>query len=557
MNKSHRLAACSLLAVSLTGCAIPNSYEREARVDDSQQQAVELMEFQRHQAEASQRSFVRIRDKQWVDTTAIIQTRRRLPDSVNCRVSYIPYATSGVYELTQTVQKSCGISVRLTEDAVSYLIGDSEQEEGAAASGGGGYQGGMMTGSEADAILVQALTGGEEKLGERRINNLSWEDEPLENVLSGVASSLGLSWEYKAEKGEVQLYHTQTETFAIQGIPSTTAMSSSVNSGASSDMGATGEGVTSAAEGSAESSQETTVTLEHNFAEDLKATVESILSENGRYNYSASTGKLTVTDTPPVLSRVARYVDQENKSLTQQILINMKILSVTLDDTDSLSIDWDLVYSGMGSDIAGGLEGAVSSVVENAGSGSIQIIDAESRFQNSQLMFNALSEQGRVSTLTSPSLTTTNMQPVPVQVARQIGYIAEREVVVSEGGQTTTSQRQATVTEGLNMTMLPYVINKDELLLQYSLSLTDLRDLRSAGSEDNAIEIPEIGTRMFSQRVKLKDGETLVLSGFDQETNRTDRSGIGHAENLITGGSVSSGTQREVIVILITPIFMG
>lgn len=550
MRTLRSIALLSAIAVFSSGCAIQKASEREGRVLHDREMGVDLRAQQRQAAEQSARPFVRVRDRQWVDTSAIVASRKKLPPSVSCNVSYAPYSASGVYELTQAVQESCGVSIRLTSDAVEYLW--SENERGGR-DDGQSYQGGGATGEDADAILLQALGGGGERLGQRTIGDLRWNNAPLENLLGGLSSHLGLSWRYVEDEGEVVLFHTTTEDFQLNSIPTRTTLSSSVSSGTNTQQG-TGSGE-DVASGSSQSAQNTEVELQHDFSEDVRATITSMLSQYGRFNYSPSTGRLSVTDTPDVVNQVARYIERENESLGRQLLIDVKVLSVTLDDSDSLGIDWDLVYSA--STWQGGLQGAVSELPTGAGSGSIRIIDGESRFFDSQLFINALSEQGRVSTITSPSVTTTNMQPVPVQVARQVSYLARTQVTNLEGGQSSEELIPGTITTGFNMTMFPYMTSPREMLLQYTVDLSELRDLRTVTSGQNTIEIPEVDTRIFSQRVKLRDGETLVLSGFEQESNRSNRRGMGHARNLLTGGGVSSSTMREVIVILITPTFMG
>ena len=552
LNILRGVVLLSATAVFSTGCAIQKAEERESRVMDDRAMGVDLRAQQRQSAEESARPFVRIRDRQWVDTNAIIASRKKLPSSVNCSVSYAPYSASGVYELTQVVQESCGVSIRLTSDAVEYLWAENER-------GGSGeaqsYQGGGSMGEDADAILLQALGGGGgERLGER-VGDLRWDNAPLESLLGGLTSHLGLSWRYEQNDGEIVLFHTQTEDFQLSSIPTRTTLSSSVSSGTNTEQGSQGSSSGEEAAGSTDSSQSTEVELNHDFSEDIRATIGSMLSQYGKFNYSPSTGRLSITDTPDVVNQVASYIERENESLTRQLLIDVKVLSVTLDDTDSLGIDWDLVYNA--SAFQGGLQSAVTGLPAAAGSGSIRIIDADSRFFDSQLFISALSEQGRVSTITSPSVTTTNMQPVPVQVARQVSYLARTQVTNLEGGQSSEELIPGTITTGFNMTMFPFMTGPSEMLLQYTVDLSELRDLRTVTSGNNTIEIPEVDTRIFSQRVKLRNGETLVLSGFEQESNRSNRSGTGHARNLLGGGEVSSSNMREVIVILITPTFMG
>ncbi|EKB9389720.1 TPA: hypothetical protein L4G80_006436, partial [Pseudomonas aeruginosa] len=55
----------------------------------------------------------------------------------------------------------------------------------------------------------------------------------------------------------------------------------------------------------------------------------------------------------------------------------------------------------------------------------------------------------------------------------------------------------------------------------------------------------------------LRSGETLVLSGFDQTTEDTNKVGTGDAGFFGLGGGLTRNTKREVIVVLITPVVLG
>jgi type II secretory pathway component GspD/PulD (secretin) len=96
--------------------------------------------------------------------------------------------------------------------------------------------------------------------------------------------------------------------------------------------------------------------------------------------------------------------------------------------------------------------------------------------------------------------------------------------------------------------------------LQYNISASEL-----VGSNDgfnqvtidgNQIQLPNLSTRAFTQQVMIPSGSTLVLSGFEETTSRVDKEGTGHADNWLTGGRSSASTQREIMVIMITPVIL-
>jgi type II secretory pathway component GspD/PulD (secretin) len=51
----------------------------------------------------------------------------------------------------------------------------------------------------------------------------------------------------------------------------------------------------------------------------------------------------------------------------------------------------------------------------------------------------------------------------------------------------------------------------------------------------------------------IPNGNTLVLSGFEQTKSNVSKSGVGSADNWLTGGSNTGSMERETMVIMITP----
>jgi type IVB pilus formation R64 PilN family outer membrane protein len=175
-------------------------------------------------------------------------------------------------------------------------------------------------------------------------------------------------------------------------------------------------------------------------------------------------------------------------------------------------------------------------------------------------MVDALASEGRVSIVTQPSITTLNMEPVPIQVARQTAYLAESKTLLSNGTSDLAQQTltPGSVTAGFNMNVMPFVLpDQQSLLLHFSINLSTLEDLRKFTSGDSAIELPELSQSIFSQKVRLRSGETLVLSGYEQDTSRTQARGLGSSRFWALGGGKSSDNERRVIVILITPVVLN
>src|SRR3546814_14442978 len=110
----------------------------------------------------------------------------------------------------------------------------------------------------------------------------------------------------------------------------------------------------------------------------------------GLSSISPSTGTITVTDRPEVIELIASYLEDENKRITRQVLLNVKVLSVTVSDSDSVGINWNMVYNSL--DKFGiGLSTAFTG--GGGASESIGILNPSSRWTGSYMLIDALSSR--------------------------------------------------------------------------------------------------------------------------------------------------------------------
>lgn len=545
VTKLALFIGCSLL---LNGCAVERVVSNMNTADHSAQDASRMLSGMQKQTPVS-KSFTMLHDRYWVQKKPIKTSESRLREKypeLDCDVTFSPSSGMNLQEFAESVSRLCGVPIRINSD-VAMLVKD---------------------GSNDDLMMAEDLTlPGEfpSSLGidSRSLNSSSGRSStsgpnlprtkiklqykgPLSGLLENVTSSLGLSWRQTA--AGVEIYFLETRTFTMMTLPSTTETMSRVQSTSSTSSG----GSDSSLSGSSGSNQSTSTTIKNDLLVDIQKNIENMLTVGvGRMNLSPSTGAVTVTDTPQNLERINEYINRENKVITQQVTLKVELFSVTLRDEDNLSLDWDLVYDRLGRQ---GLSLNSSSPSIQNGVNAGFSVGGSSRFSNTKLLMQALSEQGKVSVVTNTTVNTTNLQPAPVQVSRQISYLAASETTTTTDVGVSTSLTPGTVTVGFSMTLLPYIFpDSDDILLQYNVNLSDLIRLNEVKSGDSSIQTPEIDSRIFSQRVKVRANETLIVGGFEQETHEGTARGVGSAFNPFFGGGMSGKKERSVIVVAITP----
>lgn len=514
-----------------------------AAVDTDAVRALEAAQTLRNTKPVPKRDFMRVHEGPYINQRAM--EIAAIPLQLQCQITYDSRLPVEISDITRVITRLCNISVRITADAMAAL----KAEAGAAGASPGGS---TEAAGAAAAGLVQSSPSSQNAGNKLVVNHQG----ALNALLDSVTSRLGLSWRFK--NGVITIYHIESRAFTLAAIPTDADQTSSVTSGLEiAGGGGGGGGSSGGGSGSGGSNQQVTVKMKTAIWSDIQKTVESMLTPKvGRLAMAPSAGTVTVTDTPEVLESVGNYIKQQNELLTKQVLLNVQVLSVQLNDADNLGIDWSLVYK-TASGAALGLKNVTATNPDAIGT-SVNILNTASgglgKFADSSFLLKALSEQGRVSVVTSPSITALNLQAAPVQVAKQTSYLASLKTTAVQGGGAQTEMTPGSVTSGFSMTLIPYILSDKEMLLQYNINLSLLEGLRRVTSGGNTIEIPEVNNRIFLQKVKLKPGETLVLSGFEQSTNSSTKKGMGSASNWGFGGSMSNTKGKEVLVITITPV---
>ncbi|MGO4746707.1 PilN family type IVB pilus formation outer membrane protein [Serratia quinivorans] len=544
MKLKKLLLTCSsalVAAALLNGCASVD------RINNTMDQAgLDYDRAQRHMSNLqAQKSVVKETNAQWINTTPIIEQRTVNKAAPGCSITLNRQGSISLSEITQRITSVCGVPVTISPDATMALGG---------VSGGKTEQiSGSIPAPDATGMVPLAAMGGATKTvvtgSGNTLNGLYWSGS-LSGLLDTISSRLGISWRY--EQGRIFFYYLETRSFAIAFMDSKADFNSKVVSGTTSSAGNTGGGGGNSIAGDSNTSQSTTMEIKSSLYADLQESVKSMLTPtSGRMFLSA--GVMTVTDTPQVLDAIGKFIENRNKELNRQVVLNVEVLSVEKRSQDQLGIDWNAVFSS--GSIGATLGSAFTEAAASSMTGGLSIVDG--KLAGSKAFIKALSEQARVSVVTQQASTTTNMTPLPMQVADQEDYAAQVSTNSTANVGTSTSITPATITTGFNMTLLPYIMpDANNLQLQFSISLSDSPTRRTFTSGDSSVELLKTKLKTVNQRVNMKSGQTIVLSGFQQGSRKGSKQGVGSANFFGLGGGYNGENDNTLLVILITPTIL-
>lgn len=263
-------------------------------------------------------------------------------------------------------------------------------------------------------------------------------------------------------------------------------------------------------------------------------------------------GMITVTGTPAQIEKVAKYIDTLSTQIKKQVLIDVRIMSVTFDDSRTTGIDWNQIYNlqNVGvttlgyslnkvatgtytSALTGGFSeftpgtnvrdvwyetdasGTTTRKTENyikgsdnggglIATGSVEVSD----------VIKFLSTQGNVKNISSPRVMTLNNQPALISVGKELFYKITTASTTSSGGGSTAAQGETinSVFAGILLDITPEIDDNGMITLKINPSISDT--INATTSTDGKRTMPpDLVRRQMASVIKVKDGEHAILGG--------------------------------------------
>ena len=518
----HRLILilCSILVIS--GCSMFGTFpEKDSAKDnavlagDEAQAAIDGAELHRH------RDAFREVDRYWLGAPKEVYLKEPLPKELKRSLSYSTFNPMNIQEISRLVTEVTGLRTRVAEDVVGDLPSRNQVPQDG--------QGLPVMGSQYSEDIELMGTGREK---------ITFDvDGTVEDLLNLVSSRMNISW--RMDEGVIIFHRFSTRTFQLNIINE--LMETNSNSGEQSDGVGGSEAVSSE--------------ILRSIYEDVMSGITGLMSDSGVMTRSASTSSFTVTDTQDRIDSIAREVERVNEDLTRQVALNVRIYSISDVDNEEFEFSLDLLYSGM--DAQGQIQkisdpvGAVSGINFN---GAYLMGD----WAGSTVNYDNVALRENVSIVTRSTNITTNNRTIPIESARITNYISSVTTSRSDlSGGVDTEIEQDVVTTGLSMQVTPKVLHDDRILVHYSINITDLVSLFEREINDASVQQPDITRRKVINQAIMRSGSTLVLTGLHIKNNEYKDSGAFWPGFKLFGGSQRDNADREMAVIMITPILLG
>lgn len=400
-------------------------------------------------------------------------------------------------------------------------------------------------------IHAQIAEDAATKLAERSANAAFYVDwsGTIKGFLNHLALRTGLYWKF--ENGRILFFREETRNFQVYLPGGKNSLSSSISlsaAGGSSGGGSSGSGSGGGGGNTVSVSSSTTVDAYDSL---LKSVTSMVGDGEGKVAINPALGVLTVTASPPVLERIGEFVRGVNERFARNVMINIKVYNLSLTRDQNMGVQLNDMFRTLSGDYGFLLQGA-SLIPPSGGTPGSMILERSTTTgsRTSQLLVQALSQLGDVSLVTSGQVIAANGQPAPLQVGSEISYLASSSTTVTSDVGATTTLTPGKQSVGFTANFLPTLLGDNRILLQYQLNLSSLLSLDSINSGSASIQTPNVATQSLQQQAFLKDGQSIVLFGFESGRSAHDKS------YGLTGASRNANGERQMMVIVME-VFSG
>ncbi|OYU98107.1 MAG: pilus (MSHA type) biogenesis protein MshL [Burkholderiales bacterium PBB5] len=410
-------------------------------------------------------------------------------------------------------------------------------------------------------------------------------------------------YEYRITGNRIFVYPNtvQTRLFRVNYLPGRRQGSSDIrvtsgaitmgNGGSGTTGSSTGNG-TGGGNGSGNNSQrgndnaEVRTTSDADFWRDVQASLQSMVGVQGGRSVviNAAAGVVVVKATPAELRQVENYLKAVKLSIERQVMLEAKIVEVSLSKDAQTGINW----AGFGRVHGTGATYAVGSAAPGASlnvtGGSISTsADGNTvapgvnltagalgrgfyglAFQaaNFAALLNFLDTQGDVQVLSSPRIATLNNQKAVLKVGSDEMFVTGVTSNSTTTGSTTTTAPTLTLQpffSGISLDVTPHIDEGGMVMLHVHPTISTVAEkskninLGSQGSY--TLPLASSSVNETDSIVRVKDGEIVAIGGLMKAEQKNDRTGIPLLQDAPIVGALFRQTgavrsKRELVIML-------
>ena len=289
-----------------------------------------------------------------------------------------------------------------------------------------------------------------------------------------------------------------------------------------------------------------TFPLDYAKAKELAPKLQERLTKGlGTMQADERTNTVMVEDTPQALAAMTELVHLFDQR-ARQVLIEAKIVQVTLSDKFQMGVDWEalgrdsLTIKGLGA-------------LNLTSGGSIRLMSPLTSGRDYRVIIEALRSFGDTKILSEPRITALNGQEAKILVGSKEPYVTQ---TVSQAGTGTaiTAEQVTFIDVGVKLFVTPTIAQDGYVQLKIRPEVSSKTGTLTTPSKN---EIPIVETSEAETSLVIKDGAALILGGLIKEEKLKDHQRIPLLGDLPGLGlffrSTKETTKKTELMVFLTP----
>lgn len=346
--------------------------------------------------------------------------------------------------------------------------------------------------------------------------------------------------------------------------------SNSQNNGQNSNQNNDGQGGNQNSQGGQGNGSSVQSSSQTDFWKDLKEAITGVMGSgpDRAVVISPQAGLVTVRGLPSEIEAVRAYLGQTEESLQRQVILEVKIIEVTLNDDYQQGINWTKIASTIGStDInfsnnTFSLGNNITAQVGGLGSIGFEGDDFSG-------VINLLETQGNAQVLSSPRVTAINNQKAVIKVGSDEYYVtgvnSSSSVTGNNNGGVTNIDVPIPTLEpffsGIALDVTPQINVEGDVILHVHPSVSETTELSKSisvsGQAPYSLPSAQTNIRESDTIIKARNGEIVVIGGLMQSTISDSESKVPVLGSVPLLGklftNISKVERKKELIILIKP----
>jgi general secretion pathway protein D len=425
--------------------------------------------------------------------------------------------------------------------------------------------------NECSFSIVTKDSLAKEKLSQK-LYGINIKQMRLEEIFDVLISAKGLDYDY--DNNLLVISGLKTKTFKIDYVNTERSGVSNTDISLTGETGESGGGEEGGKGGSLSTGATITSSDNFSFWKNMEAEITSILNATEEKSkikpiINREAGLVTVTGTSEQINRVSAYIHQMMKRLHRQVLIDVKMLSVTLDNSRQTGVNWGEIYKLQNMQMAyeilntNNLKELSNDKIEEFGDNNPAAHATFIRLSGNTGITDVvkfLKTQGDVTAISNPKVVTLNNQPAVFSSGDQLYYklsSSSRQTGSNAATETFNNEIVKSVFAGILLDITPEITDDDEIILKINPSISSVKS-RVKTDESGVRRLPpDLMKKQISSVVKLRDGEKVILGGLISSKKGVETSKVPILGNIPLLGYAFQQKKvseiREELIVIITP----